>query len=88
MKQKTIIVQNKAGIHARPAALIVQEASQFDSDIFLEKDSEKINAKSIMGIITLGASYKSEVIVSAEGGDEDEALNTIVALFEKKFEEK
>jgi phosphocarrier protein HPr len=88
MKQKTTTIKNRAGIHARPAALIVQTASQFESNIYLEKESEKINAKSIMGIITLGASYKTEIIISAEGNDELEAVNAITALFEKKFEEE
>jgi len=88
MKQKNTTIKNRAGIHARPAALIVQTASQFESNIYLEKESEKINAKSIMGIITLGASYKTDIIVSAEGSDEEEAVEAIAALFEKKFEEE
>lgn len=87
MKQKTTTINNRAGIHARPAALIVQTASQFESNIFLEKETEKINAKSIMGIITLGASYKTDIIVSAEGSDEVEAVDAIAELFENKFEE-
>ncbi len=88
MKQKTTTIKNRAGIHARPAALIVQTASQFESNIYLEKETEKINAKSIMGIITLGASYKTDIVVSAEGSDETEAVDAIAALFEKKFEEE
>lgn len=88
MKQKITTIKNRAGIHARPAALIVQTASQFESNIYLEKETEKINAKSIMGIITLGASYKTDIVVSAEGSDEVEAVDAIAALFEKKFEEE
>lgn len=88
MKQKTTTIKNRAGVHARPAALIVQTASQFESNIFLEKESEKINAKSIMGIITLGASYKTDIVVSAEGNDEEAAVDAITALFENKFEEE
>lgn len=88
MKQKTTTIKNRSGIHARPAALIVQTASQFESNIYLEKETEKINAKSIMGIITLGASYKTDIVVSAEGSDETEAVDAITALFEKKFEEE
>jgi len=88
MKQKNTTIKNRAGIHARPAALIVQTASQYESNIYLEKESEKINAKSIMGIITLGASYKTDIIVSAEGSDEEDAVEAIAALFEKKFEEE
>ncbi|MGC9312266.1 MAG: HPr family phosphocarrier protein, partial [Sediminispirochaetaceae bacterium] len=57
------------------------------SEIYLEKDSMRINSKSIMGIITLGASYKSEIMIIAEGPDESEAVDAIVKLFESRFEE-
>lgn len=87
MKQKTVTVKNRAGIHARPSALIVKTANEFDSDIFLELDDMKINAKSIMGIITLGANYKSNLQVIADGKDEETAVNAIVKLFENRFEE-
>ena len=87
MVQKNTIVKNRAGLHARPAALIVQTASQFDSIIYLEKGSEKINAKSIMGILTMGAGYNTEVIISAEGSDEQGALDAMFSLFESRFEE-
>ena len=88
MEQKKIVIKNRAGIHARPAALLVQTANKFDSQIFMEKDSEKINGKSIMGIITLGATYNSELNIIAEGSDEKEAVKAIAALFENKFEEE
>lgn len=79
---------NRAGIHARPAALIVQTANKFDSDIFFEKEDIKINGKSIMGIITLGAGYKTNLQVIVDGHDEEEALDAIVRLFETRFEEE
>jgi phosphocarrier protein len=88
MKNKKIRIKNRAGIHARPAALLVQTANSFDSQIYLEKDSERINGKSIMGIITLGATYNSEINIVAEGEDEDQAVDAIAKLFEKKFEEE
>jgi phosphocarrier protein HPr len=88
MTEKKIVIKNRAGIHARPAALLVQTANNFDSQIFLEKDSEKINGKSIMGIITLGATYKTEINIIAEGKDEKEAVDAIAKLFENKFEEE
>ena len=88
MTQKKITISNRAGIHARPAALLVQTASQFESEIFLENNSEKINGKSIMGIITLGALYNTEINIIADGKDEQEAVDAIANLFEKKFEEK
>jgi phosphocarrier protein HPr len=84
----TVTIQNRAGIHARPAALIVQTASKFSSKIWLEKDSDKINAKSIMGIITLGASFGTVLRVLAEGPDEDSAAAAVQLLFDSKFEEE
>ena len=88
MKSKKVKIINRAGIHARPAALLVQTANEYDSQIFLEKDSEKINGKSIMGIITLGATFDSEINIIAEGNDEEEAVQAIAALFENKFQEE
>jgi phosphocarrier protein HPr len=88
MKQETVTIKNRAGIHARPSALIVKTANEYESEIFLELDDMRINAKSIMGIITLGANYKSILQVIAEGEDEEEAVNAIVKLFENRFEEE
>ncbi len=88
MKQETVTIKNRAGIHARPAALIVKTANEYDSEIFLEHDNMRINAKSIMGIITLGANYKSVIQVIAEGDDEEEVVSAIVKLFENRFEEE
>ena len=88
MTEKVITVKNRAGIHARPAAMIVQTAGQFGSRIFFKKDNEEINAKSIMGVITLGASYNSQITISAEGDDEADAVEAIASLFENRFEEE
>ncbi|ADK83133.1 HPr family phosphocarrier protein [Sediminispirochaeta smaragdinae] len=88
MIEKSVTIMNRAGIHARPAALIVQTANNFTSDIFFEKEDVRINGKSIMGIITLGAGYKSTLQVIAEGDDEQEAVDAIVRLFENRFEEE
>jgi phosphocarrier protein len=87
MTEKVVKVLNRAGIHARPSALLAQTTKDFKCDIYLEKGNEKINAKSIMGIITLGAGFGTELKISAEGEDEEEAVNTLVRLFESKFEE-
>lgn len=87
MIQEKVVIKNRAGIHARPAALLVQIANKFSSKIFLQKDSDMINGKSIMGIITLGATYNTELIVITDGDDEEEALSAIVSLFENKFQE-
>ncbi len=88
MTQKDVTIRNRAGVHARPAALIVQTANGFDSEIFMEKDGNKINAKSIMGIITLGAAYNTTLSVIAHGNDEEIAVAAIVNLFETRFEEE
>ncbi|RKX93362.1 MAG: phosphocarrier protein HPr [Spirochaetes bacterium] len=87
MVTETVEIKNRAGLHARPAALIVKKANEFDSEIYIELDDMKVNGKSIMGIITLGANYKSELKISAEGKDEKEAVDAIVKLFESRFEE-
>jgi phosphocarrier protein len=88
MVEKTVTIKNRAGIHARPAALLVQTANRFSANIFLEKDGDKINGKSIMGILTLAATYNTPIKIIADGSDEQDALQTICRLFETKFEEE
>ncbi|GHV76533.1 phosphocarrier protein HPr [Spirochaetia bacterium] len=88
MVEQMVTIQNRAGIHARPSALLVQTAKDFQSNIYLEKGNDRINGKSIMGILTLGASYGTEIKVIAEGEDEAAALDAMVKLFNKKFEEE
>lgn len=88
MVEQTTVIKNRAGIHARPAAMIVQVAGKFKSRIFLEKGEDRINAKSIMGIITLGAGYDTSLKVIAEGEDEAEAAEALVRLIDKRFEEE
>jgi phosphocarrier protein len=87
MTQQLVTIKNRAGIHARPAALLVQTAGKFASKVFLEKDGERVNGKSIMGIITLAATYNTEIRIIAEGEDEKEAVDALARLFENKFEE-
>jgi phosphocarrier protein len=88
MTERVITISNRAGIHARPAAMLVQATKDFKSEIFLEKGNDRINGKSIMGIITLGAVYGAEIRIIAEGEDEKEAVEAVVRLFESKFEEE
>ena len=87
MTEKKVKVLNRAGIHARPAALVVQAIKDFKCNIYLERENDKINAKSIMGVITLGAAYGTELNILAEGEGEQEAVHLMVHLFERKFEE-
>ena len=88
MTERIVTVRNRAGIHARPSALLVQTTKNFSSNIFLEKGQDRINAKSIMGIITLGATYGTELKIIAEGDDEETAVEILAKLFESKFEEE
>ena len=88
MTERMVTIKNRAGIHARPAALLVQTASKFASKIWLEKGGDRINAKSIIGIITLGASFGTPIRIIAEGTDEEAAAAAIEALFESRFEEE
>ena len=87
MLQQEVIVSNSLGIHARPAALIVQLSSKFSSDIWLEKDGLTANAKSIMSVMMLAAGQKSKVIIRANGAQEKEAIEALVQLFDSKFNE-
>jgi phosphocarrier protein len=87
MRTQEVTIKNRAGIHARPAAMIVQTANNFECEIYLEKDDNSINAKSIMGIITLGAGYNSVIRIQTDGSDEEDAIQAIAALFENRFEE-
>jgi len=88
MVEQHITISNRAGIHARPAALLVQATKDFKCNIFIERGRDRINAKSIMGILTLGAAYGTEIKIIAEGEDEEAAVKTLVRLFESKFEEE
>jgi phosphocarrier protein len=88
MTEQKVTVTNRAGVHARPAAVIVQTVKDFKSTIFIQRDNNKINAKSIMGVITLGAGYGTELTISAEGEDEVLAVEALVHLVESKFEEE
>ncbi len=88
MTERIVTIRNRAGMHARPAALLVKTASLFASQIYIEKDSERVNGKSIMGVITLGATYNSQLKLIADGPDEAAALDAIEKLFENRFEEE
>ncbi|PLR97736.1 phosphocarrier protein HPr [Bacillus sp. T33-2] len=77
MIQKQFKVTAETGIHARPATLLVQAASKFDSDINLEYKGKKVNLKSIMGVMSLGIGQGSDITISAEGSDQEDALRTL-----------
>jgi len=77
MVEKTVTIQLKTGLQARPAALFVQEANRFGADIFLEKDGKKVNAKSIMGLMSLAISSGVTVTLIADGADEQKAIEAL-----------
>lgn len=87
MAQKEFTIQNKLGIHARPAAQFVKMASQFSSEIRVEKDGEEVDGKSIMGLMMLAAGHGSVITVATEGDDAEAALAALAGLIERKFEE-
>ena len=88
MTEIETVIKNRAGIHARPASMIVQAASKYRSKIYLQNGPDRVNAKSIMGIITLGAGYDSKIRIQAEGEDEESAAAAIERLFTSRFEEE
>jgi len=85
---KELVVINKSGIHARPAALFVKTANRFGSEVFVEKDGEKINGKSIMGLMMLAAGPGSKVTIHVKGADAAAALTELEALVKRKFDEE
>ncbi|HEV2207769.1 MAG TPA: HPr family phosphocarrier protein [Verrucomicrobiae bacterium] len=84
---KDFLVANKLGIHARPAAMFVKTANRFHCDIFVEKDGERVNGKSIMGLMMLAAGPGSRLTVHAQGQDASQALQEIETLIKRKFDE-
>jgi catabolite repression HPr-like protein len=83
MQVKQVEVKLKTGLQARPAALFVQEANRFSSDIFLEKDGKKVNAKSIMGLMSLAVSTGTEINIIADGDDEQSAIAALADFIQK-----
>ncbi|MCK1994401.1 HPr family phosphocarrier protein [Peribacillus muralis] len=84
MVEKQVEVKLKTGLQARPAALFVQEANRFHSDVFLEKEGKKVNAKSIMGLMSLAISSGVSVKLIVEGRDEKEALESLEAFVQQE----
>ena len=84
MTRKEITIQLDSGLETRPVALLVQVASQYDSDIYIESDNRNINAKSIMGMMALGLVPGENVVISANGADEASAMEGIEAYLTRK----
>lgn len=84
MAEQTVVVKLRTGLHARPAALFVQEANKFSSEIFVLKNEKKVNAKSIMGIMSLAISSGTEIIIQADGTDAENAVTSLTHLVSKE----
>lgn len=87
MISREVIIINKLGIHARPAAMFVKTASRFACEVLVEKDGEKVNGKSIMGLMMLAAGPSSRITIQANGADAQQALQELEALVARKFGE-
>lgn len=87
MTQKELTINNKYGLHARPAAQFVKTSNRYHADIWVEKDDERVNGKSIMGLMMLAAGQGSRILVTAEGQDESEAITALETLISSGFDE-
>ena len=87
MKTCEIMITNSSGLHARPATFFIQKANFYKSTILIEKDNRKVNAKSLLGVLSLGITRGMEITISAEGDDAQAAIDALDALIESNFEE-
>lgn len=87
MQSRTVTVTNKLGVHARPAGLLTKTASLFDCSVMLDKCGKRVDAKSILAVMTMGAKCGDEVTIITNGRNDKEALEALVALFQSKFGE-
>ncbi len=82
---KDVVVQNQVGLHARPATFFIQKANEFKSSIWIDKDERKVNAKSLLGVLSLGIIGGTSIRIAANGPDEEEAVNELVKLVDSGF---
>lgn len=87
MVEREIVIKNRAGLHTRPAALLVKTAAKFKSEFSIYKDGMEINGKSIIGVMTLAAEQGAKMVLRFTGEDEEEAAKEVVELFERGFDE-
>jgi phosphocarrier protein HPr len=86
--ERTFVIVNTLGMHARPAAMLVQAANRFQSEIIVDRDGTQVNAKSIMGVLTLAASKGTQILLSCEGEDAAEAMEALARIIESGFGER
>ena len=87
MFSKEVIVNNQVGLHARPATFFIQRANEFKSSIWIEKEARKVNAKSLLGVLSLGITKGTQINILADGADEQDAVSSLVELVESNFAE-
>ena len=87
MVSNEVTVQNSVGLHARPATFFIQRANEFKSSIWVEKDERRVNAKSLLGVLSLGIVKGTKISIIADGSDEEEAVKTLIDLIESNFSE-
>ncbi|MCD8391136.1 MAG: HPr family phosphocarrier protein [Firmicutes bacterium] len=87
MVSNEVTVKNAVGLHARPATFFIQRANEFKSSIWVEKDDRRVNAKSLLGVLSLGIVKDVTIRLIADGSDEEEAINALVSLIESNFSE-
>ena len=87
MISKVITITNETGLHARPASMFVNTSAKFKSELMVKKGEKQVNAKSILAVLSLGITKGTEITISADGADEDEAINALVVLAESNFDE-
>ena len=87
MYSKEIVVQNQVGLHARPATFFIQKANEFTSGVWIARDDRKVNAKSLLGVLSLGVTRGTAITVIADGADEEAAENELANLVKTKFAE-
>lgn len=87
MIKKDVTITNNIGLHARPATFFIQKANSFKASIWVEKDDRKVNAKSLLGVLSLGIAKGMTVTLIADGADEEEAINGLVELILNSFAE-
>ena len=87
MYVKDVMVQNQVGLHARPATFFIQKANEFKSSIWVEKEERRVNAKSLLGVLSLGIVGGTTITLIADGNDEKEAVQALVELVQNNFDE-
>lgn len=87
MFSKEVVVQNQVGLHARPATFFIQKANEYKSSIWVQKEERKVNAKSLLGVLSLGITKGTSITIIADGADEQEAVTTLVNLIASNFTE-